>query len=66
MDTNTISAVQQIIHADPQAIMTEIAAWGAVLMLVATTLGRAWHAFQNGNSAAAAVFKGTNTPTDTK
>ena len=63
MDTNTVTAIQTVMHADPQSIMTTIAAWSAVVMLIATTLGRAWHAFQTGSSPTAAVFKGTNTPT---
>lgn len=52
---------------DPAQLTTLIAAWSAVLILLAGTLGRIWHAFKTGagiGGAVAAVFKGTNRPTD--
>lgn len=62
MDTNTVAAVRAVLHADPQHIATELAAWGSLLSVAAFAVGRACHAFKTGAGKLAAVFQGTNAP----
>jgi hypothetical protein len=62
MDTNTVQLVRDVVKADPQQIMGQLAGWISLALFLAAALGRIVHAYKTGNSATGAVFAGTNAP----